>query len=573
MNVEINSGLPKKIILLLLGLLVAGTLIYAIFNISAPTSKKANLSELYSAEEGSVAVICNGEITNVRALVKNQKIYIKLGVVTDELDSHFYYESNSERLLYTDASGVHECDLDETLDDANIIYDIAEDSSADGLSADDRYYVLLDYIEQYSNLSFELYQNPSRLFIRSFFGECKTATTDGSAAMRVKNEASSEIVENISSGTKVWVISEDGEWCKCYAGGSYGYSGYINVDDLSDITTETVDYPKEVVQYNHADTREPISVVWHQVFTESGKNQIADLLTGVSGVDVICPTWFTVTSSDGSLSSRVSSDYVKTAKNKGYQVWALVENLNTSVSLDYSSLFGKASSREKMINTIIKDSLAVGVTGINVDFEGLPVSAGKSYVQFVRELALECQDHDLLLSVDCYVPSAWTEHYHRRDVAEACDYFIIMSYDEHYKGSEQAGSTASLPFVKKAIENTIAQGVPENKIINAIPFYSRLWVGNDNSLSSSTINMTDMRSFMSKYGQNTVWLEDECQYYIETYVDGELNRLWVEETRSIQEKISLMLKYKLAGIACWKLGSQTSDVWSEIAYYKQKAAE
>lgn len=566
MNIKQNRRLPIMIILLLLGVLVLGTIIYSVLGINAPSNKMVFLSEYYSSKDGETAVVCNGELSNVRAIINNQKTYLRLGIVTDELDSHFYYESNSSRLLYTDASGVKACGKDDNYEGYPIFY--TKSDASDSTTADEKYYILLDYVASVSNIEITYYQNPGRIFIRSIWGDCEYATCDGTAKIRTSADVSSDIVYEAPSGSKVWVVFKDEDFARVYLGDEYGYSGYVDVDDLENFETVNEPGPNPKKSYNHVSTDKAIALAWHQVFSESGENSIGSLLSGASGLDVVCPTWFTVTDSDGSLSSRVSSSYVKTAKAAGLEVWALVENLNSNTTLDYTSLFGRESSRTKMINKIINDSTSVGVSGINLDFEGLPTSAGKSYVQFVRELALACQAHGLKLSVDCYVPSAWTEHYHRRDLAEACDYFIIMSYDEHYDGSEP-GSSASLPFIKKSIANTIAEGVPEEKIINAVPFYSRLWVGNDSDCSSSTIKMSDMRTFMSEHTDDMEWDDELGQYTIDTTVDGERTRLWVEDTRSMQKKLALMGEYNLAGVACWKLGLETSDVWTNISLYKE----
>ena len=155
--------------------------------------------------------------------------------------------------------------------------------------------------------------------------------------------------------------------------------------------------------------------------------------------------------------------------------------INSEVKLDNARLLNTTSSRNRIIQTLIEQALAYGIDGLNVDLEGLPSSAGSGYIQFIRELSVECRKNGLILSVDNYVPSAWTTHYQRDKQAEVIDYLVIMAYDEHYNGSE-AGSTASFPFVENGIANTIAQGVPADRIICAVPFYSRIWHGDGSSV-------------------------------------------------------------------------------------------
>ena len=306
-------------------------------------------------------------------------------------------------------------------------------------------------------------------------------------------------------------------------------------------------------------------MVWHQVFQESGLDAWDSLMENVSGVNVLAPTWFSIVDSEGTVESRANQEYVDRAHANGMQIWALVENINSEVKLDNARLLNTTSSRNRIIQTLIEQALAYGIDGLNVDLEGLPSSAGSGYIQFIRELSVECRKNGLILSVDNYVPSAWTTHYQRDKQAEVIDYLVIMAYDEHYNGSE-AGSTASFPFVENGIANTIAQGVPADRIICAVPFYSRIWHGDRSSVSSETISMPNMQAYIAEHELTPVWEDDIAQNYVEyTDEEGTLNRIWVEDASSLQAKIDVIRNYSLAGVAGWKLGMETSDVWSILA--------
>ena len=224
-----------------------------------------------------------------------------------------------------------------------------------------------------------------------------------------------------------------------------------------------------------------------------------------------------------------------------------------------------------MISKLISEAQAVGLDGINVDLEGLPESAGNAYIEFIRELSVACRTNGLMLSVDNYVPSAWTRFYNRDKQAEVADYIVIMNYDEHYKGSE-AGSTASLSFVQKGIENTLAE-VPASKVINALAFYTRLWKGDTDTPESETCSMAQAKAFVDAHAtaaNQMSWLVDEGQYYFEVELSDGLYRIWLENKESIEAKLTVMSQYSLAGVGCWKLGMETSDVWSSIAAYLAK---
>lgn len=566
MKAEANRKLPTLIILALLAVLVLGTVIYKVFNLGAPTTKKVNLSEYYEAEAGEAAVIVNGKKTNVRAVLKNQQIYLRLGLVTEQINSHFYYEPSEKILFYTSATGVEESDSTSLYESARVFYDIEEDADTPTKSADERIYVLLAYIEKYTNIEVEYYTNPSRIFIRSKFGESTTAKATSGAALRSGGDNGSPVIQELDSGQELWVVSSENGWNLVYAGGACGHAGYLTDAELKDAEKQTVPDKYTAPKYEYRLLDKKVCLVWHQVFNESGVKKLDSLLKTASGANVVSPTWFSVTASDGTIESRANKDYVKKVKAKGMQVWGLVENFNTDNTLDYSLLLGRRESRYKMVQYLTSQAKEYGLDGINVDFEGLPANAGEGYRQFIRELSIACHKEEIVLSVDCYVPSAWTAHYHRSDIAEAADYLIVMAYDEHYEGSE-AGSTSSIGFVEDAIKNTIAEGVDPDRLVVAIPFYSRLWRGDGSSLTSTTIGMDDMKQFLAAHSESAKWDEACEQYYVSVVIDGAINRLWVEDAKSLTEKLSLIENSNTAGIACWKLGMDNADAWEAIGKY------
>ncbi len=567
MSAAQNRRLPKLIIVILIIFVAAISLILAILGKGGPTRKRVVLSDYYKAEEGSAAIIVNGTLSEVRAVIRNSQPYVKLGLLTDEINPDFYYEASSSRLLYTDAEKVVAATSGQLHNGAPIFYDSADEKSE--LSLDERILVQLPYVAQYTDIHVDYYTTPSRVFIRSRFGECRMANAVSGACIRTGASGSSKVLAELSGDEELWVISEETGWAQVYAAGSLGVSGYLTHEELTDFRTVTEADPYAAPAYTHMLKDQEICLIWHQVFSDSGVNSLPGLLSNTDGANVLSPTWFSVTDSDGTITSRANEEYVSIAHNSGMDIWALVENFNTDNKLDYSRLLGTESSRSRMVDTLISSALKYDLDGINVDFEGLPREAGAGYVQFIRELSIACRKQGIVLSVDCYVPSAWTAHYHRDQLAKTVDYIIVMAYDEHYDGSD-AGSTSSLSFVKDGIDNTIAAGVPAERLIPAIPFYSRLWKGEGVTLKSSTINMKDMKDRFNKAEEGAVWDDTLGQYYIEQTEDGVLTRLWVEDGRSLTAKLNVISGYDVAGIACWKLGMENSEAWEVINNYLEK---
>lgn len=562
MGAKQNKKLPVLIVIILIVLVLAVSFIYERLHADTPTDKMADLNDVYQSEDGTAAVIANGVLSEARAEWRGQKAYLNLGIVRDELNDHFYWDDNEKLLLYTTADEVVRADAESTYQGAPVFFEQGRSDAAES-----RVYISLDYVSCYTNMQVETYSAPSRVFLRTIYGESEYADVAEETAVHSEANVKSPLLVKVSAGSRLWVIREEGsDWLYVYAGGEGGGAvGYVQRKLVSNLETVDDAGPYQQPEYTHLSLSEPIRMVWHQVFQESGLDAWDSLMENVSGVNVLAPTWFSIVDSEGTVESRANQEYVDRAHANGMQIWALVENINSEVKLDNARLLNTTSSRTRIIRTLIEQALAYGIDGLNVDLEGLPSSAGSGYIQFIRELSVECRKNGLILSVDNYVPSAWTTHYQRDKQAEVIDYLVIMAYDEHYNGSE-AGSTASLPFVENGIANTIAQGVPADRIICAVPFYSRIWHGDGSSVSSETISMPNMQAYIAEHELTPIWEDDIAQNYVEyTDEEGTLHRIWVEDASSLQAKIDVIRNYSLAGVAGWKLGMETSDVWSILA--------
>ena len=562
MGAKQNKKLPVLIVIILIVLVLAVSFIYERLHADTPTDKMADLNDIYQSEDGTAAVIENGVLSEARAEWRGQTAYLNLGIVRDELNDHFYWDDNEKLLLYTTANEVVRADAESTYQGVPVFFEQGKNDAAES-----RVYISLDYVSCYTNMQVETYSAPSRVFLRTIYGESEYADVAEETAVHSKANVKSPLLVKASAGSRLWVIREEGsDWLYVYVGGEDGgVVGYVQRKLVSNLETVDDAGPYQQPEYTHLSLSEPIRMVWHQVFQESGLDAWDSLMENVSGVNVLAPTWFSIVDSEGTVESRANQEYVDRAHANGMQIWALVENINSEVKLDNARLLNTTSSRNRIIQTLIEQALAYGIDGLNVDLEGLPSSAGSGYIQFIRELSVECRKNGLILSVDNYVPSAWTTHYQRDKQAEVIDYLVIMAYDEHYNGSE-AGSTASFPFVENGIANTIAQGVPADRIICAVPFYSRIWHGDGSSVSSETISMPNMQAYIAEHELTPVWEDDIAQNYVEyTDEEGTLNRIWVEDASSLQAKIDVIRNYSLAGVAGWKLGMETSDVWSILA--------
>ena len=306
-------------------------------------------------------------------------------------------------------------------------------------------------------------------------------------------------------------------------------------------------------------------MAWHGVGSKEGNETLDAMLSQTKGVNVISPTWFTLVGNEGDFSSFATQSYVDKAHDRGIEVWALVGNVE-SVDVDMYEVLAGTTNRTHLIEGLINTALEYNLDGLNIDFENISLDAGEPFVEFIRELSIPCREHGIVLSVDNYVPMGHTDHYNRAEQGLVADYVVIMGYDEHYSGSDEAGSVASISFVERGISDTVEQ-VPAEKVINGIPFYTRIWETAGTNISSQAVGMEMAQAYIREHGITTRWDEETCQNYGEFQSGDSFCQVWLEDAESIRVKLNIMQKYEIAGVAEWKLGFEEPSVWDVIEEY------
>lgn len=387
-----------------------------------------------------------------------------------------------------------------------------------------------------------------------------STAADSSAALDDSAGTSeADLLREFYSGRK-WlrVLSDDG----CI--------GYVRKNRLNEIKNETISTGFVPQEYPSLTSSEPINLVWHQLSQKSDNDNFDSLTKNMSGVDVISPTWFSLTTNDGGLKSIGSRDYVKKAHKKGLKVWGLLDDFSSD--MDTSVVLASTVARRNVISQLMNYADDLDLDGINLDFEYQDEADGLSYVQFVRELSIACRERKLVLSVDVKVPYDFNYWYNRKELGTVCDYVVIMGYDEHYSGSASSGSVASLSFERRGIAETIRQGVPAGKILSGIPFYTRIWYtspldSGGYSISSEVLSMGSAATTLKTYGVQTVWDADAGQNYADWTLDNGVRcEIWMEDSDSIAAKAALASEYETGGLAAWRLGFESDDIWKVMKH-------
>ncbi len=543
-----------------------------------PSKERMELSDYYQlSSDEEVAVIINNEVLDIKGRIINGTVYLSYQTVHDLLNSRFYLDTNENKLLYTTATDLVSADAESTT------YSVTKETrSLDHpilkLDASEAY-VAMDFVKLYTDLSYEVYQEPNRLVITNLWGEYSVAPVKKKTELRCLGGIKSEILADLEKGTALAVLAPDETWTKVAT--ADGIIGYVKSKTLGTATTEThtSDFIPET--FTHIQKEFPISLAWHQVTNTSANGNIGSVLQNTKGINVISPTWFYLTDNNGGIGSLASTDYVNYCHQNGIEVWALVSNFGARdqglENPDLTEILTYTSRRENLINNLISAAIQYNLDGINIDFESVDPVVGDAYIQFIREMSLKCANNGVVLSVDNYAPTDYTAFYNRAEQAVFADYIILMAYDEHYSGSEEAGSVASIGFVSDGVANTLRE-VPAGQLILGMPFYTRVWSETpttetedsdtiDYELGCYSAGMKDVQNLISVNGAIPVWNEETGQYYAEYVNSGVTYRIWIEDTASLEEKLKVMQSGQLAGGAFWKLGLEDSSVWDTIIKY------
>lgn len=574
----------KKKILPVIAFIAVVVLIIAIIGISSlakkytPSKERMDLSEYFNIlSDDEIAIVLNREKFEYKAKIINNEIYLDYKFVHDYINPRFYWDENENILLYATSNGLISASADAN---SYLTNKSTTDYKCPVVKAtSDSALIEIDFVLQYSDFTYELFEKPNRLVMNNKWGKIETASVKKDTQLRVKGGIKSDILKDLEKGSSINVIEVGDNWTKVMSpDGVIGYIKSKYVVDNKTVKLKNPDYVEDKLPHIEKDFK--ICMAWHQVTTSSANSNIANVISSTKGVNVISPTWFYLNDNKGNIVDLASSNYVNYCHQQGIEVWALVSNLENP-DVDSTYVLTHTSTRQYLVNQIIAAAIKYELDGINLDFEALDGNAvGDAYIQFVRELAIKCSNNGIVLSVDNYVPTSYTAFYNRKEQANFADYVVIMGYDEHYKGSD-AGSVSSLKWVDQGVRDTLER-VPEKQVILGMPFYTRLWslVANEADTESATeedaityettstvYGMTSAANLLKEKGIQPEWIAEDGQNYA-TWNEGNVTyKIWLENASSTEERLKLVSQYSLAGASFWKLGFESSDVWDTVIKY------
>lgn len=528
-----------------------------------PTKEKMSGYKYFDIDMNTdkVLVMIDGESYPDTGINIDGRLYLPQEFIADNINVGFYYDKESDATLYSDTSYIYafKKNQNDYSDDTGKTYTMDYSVICD---VDGECFIAWDYVAERTDCEYQYASEPDRLNVTLKRDAKQCVTAGKKAAVRYRGGIKSPVLEYVSKGDRLEYVDDIDEWIKVTT--VSGYTGYVKKSEVSD-TFEYVREQKAVEEHNFLLKNKKITLAWFQVSGTAGNSSIDNNISTISGVNVIAPTWYSVTDASGNMSSYASADFVSKMHQRGIDVWALVSDFDTNV--DFAQLYSSKAARTNMVNKLVGEAKSYGFDGINLDYENIKSAYAKDYLQFVRELSVACERNGIVLSTDNYKPEAYNRCYNLKEQSRFVDYVIVMAYDEHYAGTD-AGSVASLPFVKEAVEDTV-QLVGKEHVIAGIPFYTRIWTTTDGNTTSRAVGMQAAIDQLNRDGQVALW-NDDCGQYVASYTVGSSTRqIWFEEEKSIEAKMQVIQQENTAGVACWKLGLEKSTVWSVISQYNK----
>ncbi|MCI9422198.1 MAG: SH3 domain-containing protein [Dorea sp.] len=575
-----NLGIKIAALVILVIAIVAAAFLWKKYS---PSKEEYDLSKYYGIEnEGQLAITVDNQVVEPYGMIADGKAYVQYEIVRDYINSRFYWDPNENVLLYTLPKDMV------TVEVGSKDYNVSKEKKSEDYvilkTEGSTAYIALDFVQQYTNIEYELYNEPNRVMIVSDWGDMTVASVKKNTQVRYQGGVKSPILTQIKKKDEVTILENEGDWKKIRT--KDGFIGYVKSKALRKEEKKNISRAFEEQEFTSIKKDYTINMAWHNVTNSEANSVVLQRIADSKGLTTIAPTWFHVENTDGNMNSIASADYVNYAHQANIEVWATIRDFDGGISSYEESyeLLRYTSKRENLINQLMAEALRVGIDGINVDFEKISDECGEHYIQFIRELSVRCRQNGIVLSIDNYVPKGYNMQYNRKEQGIVADYVIIMGYDEHYGGSPVAGPVASYNFVKEGIEETLKE-VPAEKVINGIPFFSRLWEETpktaeelaeqqgteaaqyDMKVESQAFGMSQARSKVDEAGAELTWNDELKQNYATWTIESTTYEIWLEDEQSIEEKLKLMKEYKLAGTSAWALGQESPEVWNLIQKY------
>ena len=549
---NINLKTVRNVVIIVIALVV----IALIFTFAKNYMKDEN--------DGKISMIINNR--NITQSLKKDVfidekgvIYLSKQDIANFFDEYIYNEEETKQIITTYGTKVAAVSLEQN---KMVVNGASTNILSTVVKKDDTYYMPFSEMEDVYNVEIKYITDSNIITVDSLDREQIKYTASKNLSIKYKASGLSKTVDKVKKGEKViYISSTEKGWAKVRT--ENGKIGYVKEKKLANKI-----YVRENIET--AEQNKKISLVW-DYYSEYAK---APNRTGTTleGVNVVSPAFFMLEKGkNGALFDNVGTagqDYINWAKSNNYEVWPMVSN--NSLKDTTSNIINNYEYRQLLIENIVTMAIKYKLDGINIDFEYMYQADKDKFSRFIIELAPRLKEIGVTLSVDVTAPDGsadWSLCYDRHVIGDVADYIVFMAYDQYGTSSVKAGTTAGYDWVETNIKKFVGiqEEVKSEKVILGIPFYTRLWKeDSDGNLSSSVVNMKAIDVVLPANAER-VWDDSVKKYYVEYEQEGYTYKMWIEDEKSIQAKLSLMQQYNLGGVAFWEKDREIESVWSSVA--------
>ena len=489
---------------------------------------------------------------------ENGVIYIAKEDIENFFDNYIYYDEKYNQIITGSSTKIANMVVGEnsaTVNSAEVKL------KSPVIEKENKYFIPFSELKSVYNVDIEYINN--RVVVDSLDRKYQIATVAKDISIKSKPTSLSRTVDKIKAGDAVVISNRKDDlvksgWKKIRT--SNGSLGYVKEDNLGKINTIRDD----MVETSKVEGK--VSVAW-EYFSDYGS--APERSGAMDGVNVVSPTFFRLEQlGKGNVKENVGTagiNYINWAHNNGLKVWAMISN--ESMLDTTSEIMNDYKLRNKLINNIVNLVVKYNLDGINIDFENMYMEDKAMFNRFLIELEPRLNEMGKVLTVDVTAPDGsetWSMCFDRNTISKVADYIIFMAYDQYGASSNKEGTTAGCDWVEANITKFLGQeGVNPDKLVLAVPFYTRLWKEANGKVSSETVDLKDVDKVIPANVEKK-WNDNLKQYYIEYTQNGAVYKMWIEDLKSISAKLDLINKYKLAGAAYWEKDRESPEVWDIV---------
>lgn len=543
-----NKKKIKKILIIIIAIILIGTIAYNISNnIIVDKNKSINL------------VINNKNVTSnlkKEIIIENDNIYISKQDLGNFFDKYIYEDTENNNIVTTYNNKIASISLEKNKININ---GSTKNTYAHAENKEGAIYVPITELEDVYGIEIKYLPDSKVLTIDSTSKEQKKGIITKNMSVKSSTKFISKTIDKVKKGSYVIVVSEDKGYTKIRT--ENGKVGYVKTNKVAN----TVVVREEMQETKQIEGK--VNMVW-DYYSEVASTPDRTGVT-MDGVNVVSPAFFHLNTS-GELTENVGTQgqaYIDWAHSNGYKVWPMVQNAGNGMLNVTSDIMNDYNKRQKLINQIVNYCVKYKLDGINIDFENMKKEDKDMYSRFIIELTPRLKDMGIVVSVDVTAPDGsetWSLCFDRNVIGDVADYIIFMAYDQYGTSSNKSGTTAGYDWVNLSLNKFLkTEEIESNKIILAIPLYTRLWTEDSSGkvVKQSTVSMKNIDSILPS-GVNKQWDDNLKQYYVE-YQDGQYTKkMWIEDEKSLKEKINLINSNNLGGVASWEKGMETDNFWT-----------